>query len=406
MLLTPYRVLDLTGPLGWLAGRILADLGADVVKVEPPGGDPERRQPPFLAAAGAEPQGLNWLAQNVNKRSITLDLESEPGRLHFQKLVASSDFLLETFRPGYLDSLGLGYGALCLLNPRLIMVSITPYGQTGPHRDMLASDIEIMAMGGAMSLTGAADGEPMRCAAPQAPGWVGSEAAVGALTALAHRAASGRGQRVDVSAQAAVLSAIAHAPVFWDMLGVNPKRAGVYITGRSVTGAHMRAFWPCKDGWINFIIYGGVAGRRTNEQLVAWMKSAGQAPDWMIAIDWKTFEVTRLTQEEVDRFEAPIYTFLQGLTKQEFLDGAVAREMLGYPVYTVADIHADRQLAARDFWRDVPDETTGTSLHVTGGFAVIDGTRLPVRRGAPRVGQHNDEVLSAAAAHADPSSAR
>ncbi len=393
MLLTPYRVLDLSGPLGWLAGRILADLGADVIKVEPPGGDPGRRLPPHVAAPGAPAQSLAWLAHNVNKRSVTLDLESEVGRLDFQKLVAGCDFVLETFRPGYLESLGLGYAALHAINPQVILVSITPFGQKGPHRHFRGSDIEIMAMGGAMSLTGAEDGEPMRCTAPQGPMWAGSEAAVGALTALAHRTATGRGQHVDVSAQAAVLSALAHAPVFWDMLHVNPTRAGVFITGRSVTGARMRAFWPCKDGWINFIIYGGVAGRRTNEQLVAWMSEKGLAPDWMRAIDWKTFEATRLAQEDVDRLEAPIFAFFESVTKQEFLEGAVAREMLGYPVYTVADIHADRHLAARDFWVDVPDETTGRSLHTGGGFAIVDGERLPVRRGAPRVGQHTSAVL-------------
>ncbi len=393
MLLTPYRVLDLSGPLGWLAGRILADLGADVIKVEPPGGDPERRVPPLAVGPGGCPQSLAWLAHNVNKRSVTIDLDSEPGRLDFRKLVAESDFLLETFRPGHLDALGLGYPALHALNPRLIVVSITPFGRQGPYRHFHGSDIEIMAMAGAMSLTGEADGEPLRCAAPQAPHWVGAEAAVGALTALAARHATGRGQHVDVSAQAAVLSALAHAPVFWDLLRVDPQRAGVYITGRSINGARMRAFWPCRDGWINFILYGGVAGRRTNEQLVSWMTDEGLAPDWMQAIDWTTFDVTRLTQDNVDRLEAPIFAFFERLTKQAFLEGAVAREMLGYPVYTVADIHADRHLATRDFWVDVPDATTGRTLHVGGGFAIVDGTRLPVRRGAPRAGQHTDIVL-------------
>src|SRR5206468_11598816 len=124
---------------------------------------------------------------------------------------------------------------------------------------------------GAMSLAGEADGEPMRVSVPQAAQWAGSEAAMGALTALVYRTQSGRGQWVDVSAQVAVLSALAHAPVFWDLNRVNPERAGIYITGRSVTGAKMTALWRCNDGWINFIIYGGAAGRHTNQQLVKWM---------------------------------------------------------------------------------------------------------------------------------------
>ena len=110
------------------------------------------------------------------------------------------------------------------------------------------------------------------------------------------------GERVDVSAQVAVLSALAHAPVFWDLNRVNPERAGIYITGRSVTGAKMTALWRCNDGWINFIIYGGAAGRHTNQQLVKWMAEKEMAPGWLQEIDWSDFAVTSLTQEQVDRF--------------------------------------------------------------------------------------------------------
>src|SRR2546428_12616131 len=149
-----------------------------------------------------------------------------------------------------------------------------------------------MARSGAMSRAGEKAGEPMRVSVPQAPMWVGAEAAMGALTALAYRSTSGRGQQVDVSAQIAVMSALAHAPAFWDLNRVNPERAGVFVTGRSVLGAKMRVMWPYKDGWINFIIYGGAAGRHTNTQLVAWMDEKGLAPEWLKEIDWNTFAVT------------------------------------------------------------------------------------------------------------------
>src|SRR5207253_8216129 len=118
-----------------------------------------------------------------------------------------------------------------------------------------------------------------RVSVPQAPMWVGAEAAMGALTALAYRSMTGLGQQVDVSAQVAVMSALAHAPAFWDLNRVNPERAGVFVTGRSVLGAKMRVMWPCKDGWINFIIYGGAAGRHTNQQLMAWMTEKGLASE-------------------------------------------------------------------------------------------------------------------------------
>jgi len=390
MLLTPYRVLDLSGPLGFLTGRILGDLGADVIKIEPPGGDPSRAWPPCLECAGGR-QGLFWLAFNANKRGITIDVETASGQFVLRELARGADVLVESFAPGFLAARGLGWPQLHRENPQLIVVSVTPYGQVGPGATDPASDLEIMAASGAMSLAGDEGGEPMRVTLPQAAMWAGAEAAMGALTALVHRTATGVGQRVDVSAQSAVLAALAHAPVFWDMNGVNPERAGVYITGRSVTGARMRAFWPCKDGWINFIVYGGAAGRHTNQQLVAWMEERGMASEALRAIDWKTFKVTGLTQADVDAIEAPIGWFLATLTKQEFLEGAAARQMLGYPVSTAQDIHRDPQLEHRGFWQTLHDGS-GRSIRFPGGFAIVDGERLPIRRPAPDIGEHNEEV--------------
>lgn len=382
MLLTPYRVLDLTDALGFVAGKVLADLGADVIKVEPRGGDPSR----------AWRDGLYWMATNAGKRSITLDVSNGRDQVAFRELAREADFVLESFRPGTLDEWGLGYTTLCRDHPTLIMISITPFGQFGPYARFEASDLEIMALGGAMWLAGEAGGEPMRVTAPQAPYWVGVEAVMGALTALAYRSRTGRGQHVDVSAQAAVLSAIAHAPAFWDLDGIDPERAGVYVTGRSTTGAKMRALWPCKDGWINFIIYGGEAGRHTNRQLAEWMDEKGFAPEWLKAIDWSKFAVTALTQEEVDRLEEPIGRFLSSLSRQEFLDGVLARQMLGYPVSTVAEIAEDQQLAAREFWSEITDGTR--TLKAPGGFAIINGRRLAAGRRAPSIGEHNEEILS------------
>jgi crotonobetainyl-CoA:carnitine CoA-transferase CaiB-like acyl-CoA transferase len=390
MLLSPYRVLDLTGPLGFLTGRILADLGADVIKVEPPGGDPCRAWPPVHEHGGSR-QGVFWMAFNANKRGITLDLGSPSGQFVVRQLAQSFDFVIESFAPGYLAQHGLGYEDLRRENPRLILVSITPYGQEGPGHGRLASDLEIMAASGAMSLAGDEGGEPMRVTLPQAAMWAGAEAAMGALTALVSRTRTGRGQWVDVSAQSAVISALAHAPVFWDLNGINPERCGIYITGRSVTGARMRAFWPCKDGWINFIVYGGAAGRHTNQQLVAWMDECGMGSETLSRIDWKTFTVTELTQDEIDGIEAPIERFLATLTKQEFLEGAAARQMLGYPVSNAGDIHADPQLAVRRFWQDVAIRP-GATVRYPGGFAIVDGERLPIRRPPPAIGEHNDEV--------------
>lgn len=391
-ILAPYRALDLTGPLGYMAGRVLADLGADVVKAEPPGGDPARRYPPLIETADG-PQSAYWLAYNANKRGITLDLKSHAGRRALLSLAAKADFLIESFPPGTLEQWGLGYTELRRVNSGIILVSITPFGPQGPYSNFAASDLEIMALSGAMSLAGEAGGEPVRVSIPQSPMFAGVEAAIGALTALTARSRIGTGQHVHVSAQAAMIAALAHAPAFWDLNRENPERTGIYISGRTVTGARLRSFWPCRDGWITFTLYGGEAGSRSNAQLIKWMHERDAAPTWMLRLDWSNTQVAKFTQEEIDRIEQPIAEFFMGLRKDDFYDGVTRREILGYPVATVEDIFRDAQLAARRFWTHLPLLPDQREASFPGSFAVIDGERLSVDYRPPRPGEHNAEIL-------------
>jgi crotonobetainyl-CoA:carnitine CoA-transferase CaiB-like acyl-CoA transferase len=259
--------------------------------------------------------------------------------------------------------------------PRLVVVAIRPFGNAGPRSGWKGSDIEIMAAGGAMALAGEPDGMPVRISEPQSYAWAGAQAASGALIALYKREATGCGDLVEVSAQACVVTALSHAPAFVDLNGIEPTRAGAFITGRSIKGARYRVFWPCRDGHINFIFYGGVAGRRTNEQLVAWMRECGAELGALAAIDWKSWDPTRADQAEVDAIEAPVMKFFAAMTKREFLIEGHRREMLGYPVSTVADIASDPQLEARGFFQSV----AGSSERFCGSFAVVDGARPPLR---------------------------
>jgi len=367
------RVVDATGRLGWLAGRLLADLGARVVKLEAP---------------GADLSSPHWRAYNVNKRLVRVRLEGEGAARSLGAFASDADVLLATPAPEQRQL--FDYARLSSANPALVLVCITPFGLTGPKAGWLASDLEIMAAGGAMSLAGEAGGAPLRVSAPQAYAWAGAQAAVGALIALYHRRATGRGQLVDVSAQAAVITALSHAPAFVDIAGISPTRAGAFVTGRSETGARFRAYWPCADGYLNFILYGGAAGRRTNEQLVSWMRADGAELGPLAAQDWARWDPTLATQAEVDALEAPIARFFAVLTKRQFLEGAHRREMLGYPVSTVADIAADPQLAARGFWQDLPAPAGGVERHC-GAFVVVDGKRaslLPDAVPAARVPVH------------------
>lgn len=355
-------VLDCTDRPGWLAGRLLADLGADVTKIERPD------------APAPTPE---WRALNVNKRVARLSLDGRAGQREFDRLAAGADILLATFTPGTPDAAFFDYGRLSAGNPRLILVAITPFGLTGPKAQWSASDIELMAASGAMSLAGEPGGVPLRVSAPQSHGWAGAQAAVGALTALAARARTGRGQCVDVSAQSASIVALAHAPTFVDVEGTTPARAGMFMTGRSVKGARFRVFWPCRDGYVNFILYGGVAGRRTNAQLATWMRESGAPLGALAQIDLAHWDPTLATQAEVDAMEAPIAAFFSSVTKRQFLDEAHRREMLGYPVASVADIAQDPQLAARGFWQDLATPDGRIERHC-GCFAIVDGRRPPL----------------------------
>jgi crotonobetainyl-CoA:carnitine CoA-transferase CaiB-like acyl-CoA transferase len=359
MLLRDVLIIDATDRLGSLAGRLLADLGADVIRIEPPGSDRTRSQ---------------WRAANVNKRVFEFDVTQAAHRARLEALLTRADICLLT--PGSTPAHGdLGPDVLRARYQRLVVVAIRPFGNAGPRSGWKGSDIEVMAAGGAMALAGEPDGMPVRISEPQSYAWAGAQAASGALIALYKREATGCGDLVEVSAQACVVTALSHAPAFVDLNGIEPTRAGAFITGRSIKGARYRVFWPCRDGHINFIFYGGVAGRRTNEQLVAWMRECGAELGALAAIDWKSWDPTRADQAEVDAIEAPVMKFFAAMTKREFLIEGHRREMLGYPVSTVADIASDPQLEARGFFQSV----AGFAERFCGSFAVVDGARPPLR---------------------------
>jgi crotonobetainyl-CoA:carnitine CoA-transferase CaiB-like acyl-CoA transferase len=203
-MLSPYRVLDLTTERGFLCGQILGDLGADVIKIEPPGGSSARRLGPFFEDRADPNRSICWWAYNRNKRGITLNLETDEGRELLYRLVARARFLIESYNPGYLNGRGLGYADLAAHNRELIYVSITPFGQHGPKAAYADSDLVILATGGPLLLYGDEDRPPVRLSVPQAYLHASGDAAVGALVANHECNRSGTGQHVDVSAQQSV----------------------------------------------------------------------------------------------------------------------------------------------------------------------------------------------------------
>ena len=366
-----------------MCGRILADLGADVVKVEPPGGESDRLVPPFVGDIENSERSIPWLAANVNKRGITCDLASSDGRQLFARLASAARIVVESFPPGRLRELDLE-NAL----GDAIVVSITPYGQDGPLAGVPGSDLEVTAASGSLWLAGEEGRAPVRTTQPQSPYWGGMYGALGALVALRSPIA----QRVDVSAQAAMTTVHPPAPVWWDIAHEEHGRTGPFLLGRSNVGSRFRNLWACADGFVSFAIQGGPIGRHTGRMLAQWMAERGGVPPAVAAIDWDRFDNTTLTQAQVDELEAAIAPFLQSLTKAEFFTEVVRRKMLGYPVGDASDSFADPQLRARDFWRTVTPAEGLPPLRFPGGFALFDGARPAVRRAAPRVGEHNAEV--------------
>ena len=388
------RVIELAD--GWAAhcGRILADLGADVVKVEPPEGDTARSRPPFIGDRRGPDRGFWWIALNANKRGITLDLARPDDRDRLRGLIERADVVVESLGPEGLEALGLARAALATWNEQLIHTTITPYGSDGPLASTPASDLEVTAAGGALWLAGEPGAPPVRTTLPQAPFWAGMYGAMGTLFAYLARGTTGRGQHVDTSAQASMVTVTPPASVHWDVMGHEHGRLGPYLLGRSIVGARFRNIWRCADGYVSFAIQGGAIGRHTGRKLVEWMASRGTVPAALRAVDWDTFDNTTLRQDEVETLEAQIAPFFEGLTKSEFFEGVVARNMLGYPVSTVADVEADAQLDARGFWQEVAIPEAGRSALFPGGFALFDGQRPRIRRPAPRLGEHNAEVLA------------
>ncbi|MBI2906797.1 MAG: CoA transferase [Chloroflexi bacterium] len=393
-LLSPYRALDLTDQWGFLCGKILGDLGADVVKLEPPGGDPARCMPPFYHDIPDAEKSLYWYAYNNNKRGVTLNLESEEGKDIFRRLARSADFVIESYPPGRMKGFGLGYEALSAVNPRLILTSITPFGQEGPYSSYKASDLTAMAMGGMMAVSGDPDRPPVRVGFPQSYAHAGAAGALASLIAHYHRESTGKGQHVDVSAEECVVRSLMNARLFWDISRMNLKRSGQYRTGLSAS-ADQRSIWPCKDGFVNFSMLGGPSGAKTNRRLAEWMDSEGMGSPVMSAMKWNSFDMAGIDQHTIEEIAEAVGVFFKAHTRGELYAGALKRKVMLYPVNSVADVRADPQLAARRFWVSLEHPELGEQISYPGAFVNAPQAPCRLRRRAPLIGEHNAEVYAA-----------
>jgi crotonobetainyl-CoA:carnitine CoA-transferase CaiB-like acyl-CoA transferase len=393
-MLSPYRVLDLTDEGALICGQILGDLGADVILVEPPGGVNARNIGPFCGDQHNLDRSLNFWALNRNKRSVTIDLETAAGRENLPQLVKTADILVESFAPRYLDQLGLGYRALAEINPGLIVISITPFGQQGPKAKWAATDLTVTAASGALLITGDEDRPPVVTSVPQAYLHAGVEAATGALIALSARQRDGLGQHIDVSAQTAMMMA---TQFYVLATGWNDYPAARMGGGVKLGKIPLRFIYPCKDGYVSItFVFGAVIGPMTR-RLFEWIHERGFCDEATRDKDWITYAQLlmngREPLEEFSRCTDCIERFTLSQTKAELFEEALRRRVLLVPVSNTADMVHSEQLKVREYWTKLEHPELGQEVAYPGPLAKFSETPIRYRRRPPMLGEHTKEII-------------
>ncbi len=377
-MLSPYRVLDLTDDRGHLAGHLLAQLGADVIAVEPSAGQRARQLGPFVRDRNDPEASLGHWAYNRGKRSVVLE---EPAQL--EALALGADILIEC------GALPVNLARLRELNPALITVSISPFGQTGPKAGWAATDLTVSAASGTLGQTGDADRPPVRVGVPQTWGFAATDATCAALLALWERHRSGRGQHADVSAQQSYTT----ATQFQSMAALVGKRAGGRIGGGVRLGpVTVQTVHASKDGHVTAgFLFGPVFGPYTT-RLFSWIHAEGHCDRSWAETDWIGFG--SLLTEDPDSLQLMqegtriLGRFIATKTKAELLAAALDRRLLIAPIMTTHDLLDFEQLEARRWWDDVE------GVRYPGAFAKASASPLRALGRPPGVGEHTREVLA------------
>ena len=367
------RVLDLTGPGSQYCGRLMADLGADVIRVEPPAGDDGRRLAPYAGGKPDPERSITFLTYNLNKRGIVLDLEDSADRERFRSLTAATDFLLEDGTSWDLDSLGLGYDDLRVGNPGLIYTTISPFGLWGPYSSYLGGELIVQALGGLMYGYGDPDMRPVL--APLAQGYqlAAQHAAMASLTALRYRNASGRGQRIEVSIQEVLANILAYLGRYANGIQIN-RRVGA-TTNLAPTNTY-----PCKDGFV----YMQPGYPRHVESLFEWMDN-----DALKDEIWKDRDFRR---DNSDVLSALVSEFSEGFSKMDFYREAQRRHIPASPLMTIKDLLEDEHLQVRDYFVSLEHPAAGRYEIPGAPFRMVESP-WRIYRPAPLLGEHTEDVI-------------
>jgi crotonobetainyl-CoA:carnitine CoA-transferase CaiB-like acyl-CoA transferase len=355
-------------------GYLLAHLGAHVVAVEPPDGSSVRSRLPR-----ANGQGLWWEAYARGKDSLILDLETDESRARLRELVAEVDVLVESYPRETAERYGVTYDALAEINPALIVVSISPFGRTGPKADWPATDLTVWAACGAQVLAGDDDRAPVRTSVPQAFLHAGADAAGAALIALQARHKTGLGQHIDVSAQQSSAQAALSANL------AEPNNGGVTVM-RAAGGLAgilpVKLTWPCRDGYVAVTLLFGAAFTEPNRRLLRWVHECGHCTKDDAEADWgeRITEMALNDEDPEPYFELcrKIEAFTLERTQAELFEEGLERGIYIAPTLDVAGLFHEKQFIERGFWQDVEGE------RVPGAFAKFSATPIEVANPAPR----------------------
>ncbi len=374
------RVLELADEKGVYCGKLLADMGADVIKVEPPTGDRTRLFPPLTRTGPDGQESLYFLYMNTSKRGVTLDIHTPEGRSLFTQLARTADLVVETLAPGTLESLELGYESLRRANPRLVLTSITGFGQTGPHRDFRSSDLVASALGGAMTVTGEEEDPPVRLAGTQAHVAASTVAAVSSLIALLASSQRGEGQHVDISVQEVVASVSHICGVGkWLEDGIIPRRRGTGLFASVPSGAY-----TCRDGSVYLMVNRPLHWTA----LARWVHEVTGNQEILDPMFEGASSNRQPYRELLDLFLAD---FTSRFSAEALYREGQSRHIAITPINTAAGVAGDAHLASRGFFEEVVHPTAGR-LRYPGAPYRHSETPWRIQRPAPLRGQHNPEI--------------
>jgi len=361
-ILSRYRVLDLAGEKGMFCSRLLADMGAGVIRVEEPGKDSARS---------------DWFGEtNVGKLDITLILGVRQGQEIFKRLVKTADVVVESYQPGYLERLGLGYSELSKVNPRLVMASITGFGQIGPYRDYKSCDMVASALGGQMYVCGEPQSPPLKPFGNQTYYTACLFAAIGVLLALQKRHASGKGQHIDISLQECVASTLDHVLVRYFSESMIAKRQG------SLHWNNAFRIFPCQDGYILLTLF------RRWQMVVEWLDSEGMAED-LTDEKWQDRE-KRLQQ--LGHIIEVLERWTKSHTVAELVEKGQLMHLPWAEVTSIPGLVDSPQLKERGFFVEVEHPQSGKKYELHGAPVKMSRSPWQVGGRVPELGEHNMDI--------------